>query len=177
MCQLINFAAQLAEKFPWNNLETEVDGTIFSEAFGEENELFWVRLNEVLELHKEEAPLRCIEILDFVGRHAVRRFGDITLCHFRYTDFSVLVLQYIAEAVKQEQPLSVLQLLMLMDIIFEARTEPELNKNARKVLASVNPKLIYVSNPEIEKRYLYGYQYLWKDIKQFRVFAARFNLL
>ena len=178
MCKCIDFTAQLAEKFPWNNLEKEVDGTIFKNVFWEEDsELFWVRLNEVLELHKEEAPLRCVDILDFIGRNAIGRPDDITLCHYRYTDFSTLVLQYFAEAVKQRRVLSVLQFLMLMDIVFESRNEPGLNQRARQVLAEVNSKRISVCNAELEGEYCRGYHYLWDNNGQYKIFAAHYNLL
>ena len=161
MCKLVDFTAQLAEKFPWHIMETEVDGTIFSNVFAEEGELFWSRLNEVLELHKEADPLRCAAIFDFIGRYANRRPKDVTLSHYRNMTLSGLVLQYYAEAVKQALPLSVMQVLTLMNITFEARFKPELYERARNVLAGVEPRLIYVGDAELEKRYVAAYCYLW----------------
>lgn len=176
MCKCIDFTAQLAEKFPWNNMTNEVDGTIFSGAFSEENELFWVRLNEALELHKESAPLRCAEILDFIGRFANYCGGDITLSHYRNTDFAGLVLQYYEEAVKQGAALSVMQVLILKDITFEARYQPKLYERSRNVLAAVNVKLIYVSNAEVEKQYVHGYHYLWRSKEAYEKFVSYFGL-
>lgn len=157
-------------------MEAEVEGTIFNDAFGEENELFWVRFNEVLELHKEEAPLRCIEILDYVGRYANRRPNDVTLSHYRNVDFSAVVLQYFAEAVEQRQVLSVLQFLMLLDIVFESRYEPKLNRRARQVLTEVNSKLITVSNAALEREYCRGYHYLWDNNSQYNIFITHYKL-
>lgn len=179
MCKLIDFTAQLAEKFPWNNIEKEVDGTIFKGVFWEEDsELFWVRLNEVLELYKEKAPLRCTEILDFIGKCGNwRRADEVSLAHYKNSSFAGLVLQYFAEAVEQRQVLSVLQFLILMDIVFESRNTPKLNQRARQVLAEVNSKLISVSNAELEGEYCHAYHYLWDNNSQYKIFAAHYNLL
>ena len=180
MCKLIDFTAKLAEKFPWDNMEKEADGTIFKGVFWEdENELFWIRLNEVLELYKEKAPLRCAEILDFIGRHAVERSDDITLCHYRNSCFAGLTLQYLESAGKQNMKFSMLQCLIVLDILFEAANQKnkQLYEHGLKVVRLLKLDNISVVDAELEKKYFRGYHYLWRNKQRYEAVGARFGLL
>lgn len=180
MCHCIDFTAQLAEKFPWNNMEKEVNGKIFEKVFfAEENELFWVRLNEVLELHKEDNPLRCAEILDFIGRYANHRPNEVTLSHYKNADLSALTLQYLESAVRQKMPLSVLQCLIILDIAFECSNQRNQKGYERCVAVwrQLLQKNIQVKNAIQEREYLHNYSYLWRNKSQYEAFASAFDLL
>ena len=179
MCKCIEFTAQLAEKFPWNNMETEVDGKIFGEVFWtDEYENFWVRLNEVLELHKERNPLRCVEILDFIGRNANHRPNDVTLSHYKNSSLSPLSLQYLEEAVKQGLEISVFHCLIIMDIWFEAANQKNqtLFDKAVNVMQQLDTEKVVVKNQEAESEYFHAYSHLWRDRESYKSFTQRWGL-
>lgn len=181
MCKLIDFTAKLAEKFPWDNMEKEVDGTIFEYVFWEdENELFWVRLNEVLELYKEKNPLRCAEILDFIGRCGNWRCADeVSLAHYKNPSFAGSVLQYLESAGEQNMKFSMLQCLIVLDILFEAANQKnrQLYERGVKVMRLLKIDNISVVDAELERKYFRGYHYLWNNKQKYEAVGARFCLL
>ena len=159
MEKLKKFCTELAEKFPWYDMENHVNAKIFAIETENENKEFWDTLNKVLEAHKTENPLRCVEVIDFVGRcNNSRQPEEITLAHFGKEIVANTVLPYFEEATKQEHKFSTLDLLILLDIKFEF---PELDVDS--IICQIIPENIEVYDLDKEQEFAIGYSYLYRQ--------------
>ena len=86
MEKLKKFCTELAEKFPWYDMENQVNAKIFAIETENENKEFWDTLNKVLEAHKTENPLRCVEVIDF--------FLTVAGCSVKIFKRNVFLFQY-----------------------------------------------------------------------------------
>ncbi len=158
MEKLKSFCHTLAERFPWKDMENEVTEETFKNAIYAHDE-FWAKLNAILEPHKEESPIRCIEIIDFVGKCAnLRKKDDATLAHFKNPVLAEMVLPYFSEAARQKCQLSVTQLFILLDISFE---HPKLALSVSGLMFQISPQQIVVRDEKYEKALISAYYYLY----------------
>ena len=159
MEKLNYFCHTLAERFPWKDMEDELTEETFKNAIYAHDE-FWAKLNAILEPHKEESPIRCIEIIDFVGKWENRRTKDeATLAHFKNDKVVEIILPFFLEAVKQKCNISVTQLFILLDISFE---HPKLAPSVCSAMLYISPQQIVVKNEKYEKELISDYYYLYR---------------
>lgn len=152
------FCQNLAERFPWKDMENEVTEETFKNVAYVHDE-FWTNLNSTLESHKEREPIRCLEVIDFVGKCAnFRKKNDATMAHFKNPVLAEMVLPYFSEAVRQKCQLSVTQLFILLDISFE---HPKLALSVSGLMFHTSPQQIVVRDEKYEKALISAYYYLY----------------
>ena len=152
-------------------METQVNTRNFLR--GEVNQ-FWSTLNSCLEPHKTEDPIRCIEIIDFIGKcRNLRHPEDTSLAHFKNPILTAMVLPYCEEAAKQKLNFSVFELLILLDIKFEF---PALNKT-NSIICQIMPQNIVVKDLAKEKDYAKQYGYLYHNNKSISKLFKKLGVL
>lgn len=153
------YCEELAVRFPWKDMENTVEEENFKSVMFVYKE-FWKNINSTLAPHKEKNPIRCIEIIDFVGKCAnLRKKNDATLAHFKSPMLAEMVLPYFSEAVRQKCNFSVTQLFILLDISFE---HPNLRVPVENLLTRIAPDQIFVKDKKVEKELLNSYYYLYR---------------
>lgn len=185
------FLSALAENFPFMGIEKQVDGKIFADIFEKstnglmsfcgrpmlsdvETSDFFLQLEKTLDVHAEKNPLRCVDIVCFIGINAVLRPNDLTLCYLRSKSIAMLVTKYLQRAIEKGNHLTLKHCLLLANMAFEHRKKEAGEVIEKELLPKVVPENVYVLSREHEMALLESYRYVWKDNPNMINIATRF---
>ena len=163
----IEFFSQLAEKFPWSNMGEVTCPETLRHLSSEE----WEKVAEILATWKEQNPLRCISVIDFIAKMDQEREKDeVTLAYYKREDVVEQILPFYEEALKQGLMLSVKEVLTLQFILY---FHEERRAQMVQMLTKVMEKhLVCARNIEVERQYLEGYDFIWKGSPSTEMFAS-----
>lgn len=161
------FFSQLAENFPWYNMEEVVEAK--SLRFLDEKS--WEKVAEILEPWKEQNPLRCISVIDFIAKMDQEREKDeVTLAYYKREDVVEQILPFFEEALKQGLTLSVKETLTLQFILyFHEERRAQMIQMLTKIMEE---QLVCARDIKKERQYLEGYDFIWKGSPSTKMFAS-----
>ena len=165
------FIELLAQKFPWGDMVNSVDLAIFAEAAWDER--FVSALDAVLQPYKEENPLRCVQVIDFVARGMNRNSKEeITLAHYKNPEVAKLVLPYYRALLSKDYSFRVYELLVLQNIAF---THSELRNEAIAILVQATGREFVLCGCK-DQDYLEDYGFLYRGTKLEKIFADKVEI-
>ncbi len=161
------FFSQLAEKFPWSNMEEITNPETLKHMSSEE----WAEVAQILEPWKEQNPLRCISVIDFIAKMDQEREKDeVTLAYYKREDVVKLIVPFYEEALKQGLTLSVKETLTLQFILyFHEERRAQMIQMLTKIMEE---QLVCARDIKVEREYLEGYKFVWRGSPSTKMFAS-----
>lgn len=161
------FLSQLAEKFPWAGMEDITNPETLRHMSSEE----WVEVAQILEPWKEQNPLRCISVIDFIAKLDQEREKDeVTLAYYKREDVVELILPFYEEALKQGLTLSVKEVLVLQFILFyHEERRAQMIQMLTKIM---DEHLVCARDIKKERAYVKDYSFIWRGSPSTKVFAS-----
>ena len=164
------FLEQLAQRFPWGDMENETPISIFRNSAGDET--FLPALDAILQPYKDENPLRCVQVIDFVARGMNRSAKkETTLAHYKNPNVAKHVLPYFKALLGKDYSFRAYELLILQNIAF---VHQDLKGEAIAILEEATGREWVLCGCK-DQDYLKEYTFLYKGTKIEDVFKK--NLL
>jgi len=164
-----NFLEQLAQRFPWGDMENETPISIFRNSAGDET--FLPALDAILQPYKDENPLRCVQVIDFVARGMNRSAKkETTLAHYKNPNVAKHALPYFkALLAKEDYYFRVYELLILQNIAY---VHSDLKGEAIAILEEATGREWVLCGCK-DQDYLKEYTFLYKGTKMEDVFKKK----
>ena len=163
------FLERLAQRFPWGDMENETSISIFRNSAWDET--FLPALDAILQLYKDENPLRCMQVIDFVARGMNHNSKmETTLAHYKNPEVAKHVLPYFkALLAKEEYYFRAYELLILQNIAF---VHQDLKDMAVAILAEAASREWVLCGCK-DQEYLKDYSFLYKGTKMEEIFKKK----